>query len=126
MFCKYCGSEIDKDSSFCSHCGKRQNGNVMKSPNASDAKRSLRKYKKKALFFASGGLLLLLVIWLIVSLCNRNQIADITIYKVSRELAEATKNYDKLYNFHEGLAKVCKNGKYGFSGKMEGTFSVKA
>ena len=24
MYCKYCGSLIDKDSTFCSHCGKRQ------------------------------------------------------------------------------------------------------
>lgn len=120
MFCKYCGSLIDKDSSFCSHCGKRQNESDAKSANASDTKCSLHKYnlKKKTLFFVLGGLLLLLVTWLIVSLCNRNQIADITIDKVSRELAEATKNYDELYNFHEGLAKVCKNSKYGFIDKQ--------
>ena len=120
MFCKHCGSLIDKDSSFCSHCGKCQNENDAKTPNTSDTKCSLHKYKlkKKALFFVLGGLLLLLVIWLIVSLCNRNQIADITIDKVSRELSEATKNYDKLYDFHEGLAKVCKNNKYGFIDKL--------
>lgn len=120
MFCKHCGSLIDKDSSFCSHCGKCQNENDAKIPNTSATKCSLHKYKlkKKALFFVLGGLLLLLVIWLIVSLCNRNQIADITIDKVSRELSEATKNYDKLYDFHEGLAKVCKNNKYGFIDKL--------
>lgn len=120
MFCKYCGSLIDKDSSFCSHCGKRQNENATKSSKTSDTKPSLHKYKSKnkVLFFVLGGLLLLLVIWIIVSLFNRKQIADITIDKVSRELAEATKNYDELYNFHEGLAKVCKNNKYGFIDKL--------
>ena len=120
MYCKYCGSLIDKDSSFCSHCGKRLNENDTKSLKTSDKGLSLHKYKskKKVLFFVLGGLLLLLVIWLIVSQFNRKQIADITIDKVSRELAEATKNYDKLYDFHEGLAKVCKNDKYGFIDKM--------
>ena len=24
MFCKYCGQQIDKDSAFCQHCGKKQ------------------------------------------------------------------------------------------------------
>lgn len=120
MYCKHCGSLIDEDSSFCSHCGKCQNENGAKFPNTSDTKCSLHKYKlkKKVLFFVLGGLLLLLVTWLIVSLCNRNQIADITIDKVSRELSEATKNYDTLYDFHEGLAKVCKNNKYGFIDKL--------
>lgn len=120
MFCKYCGSLIDKDSSFCSHCGKRQNEKATMFSKTSDTKLSLYKYKlkKKVLFFVLGGLLLLLVIWLIVSLFNRKQIADITIDKVSLELAEATKKYDKLYDFHEGLAKVCKNDKYGFIDKL--------
>ena len=120
MFCKYCGSLIDKDSSFCNHCGKNQNENVPKSSKTSDTKLSLQKYKskKKALFFVLGGLLLLLIIWLTASLLNRKQIADITIDKVSLELAEATKNYDQLYDFHEGLAKVCKNDKYGFIDKL--------
>lgn len=119
MFCKYCGSLIDKDSSFCSHCGKRINENVTKCPNTPVTKLSLHKFnlKKKVLFYVISGLLLLLVIWLIF-LFNRKQIADITIDKVSRDLAEATKNYDKLYGFHEGLAKVCKNDKYGFIDKL--------
>ncbi len=24
IYCKYCGSKIDKDSKFCKHCGKEQ------------------------------------------------------------------------------------------------------
>lgn len=127
MYCKYCGSLIDKDSTFCSHCGKRQKEDVkeQRMPTKKDEKTfnvelSSHKYKpkKKVLFFYTGGILLLLVIWLIVSFWDRNQIADITIDKVSQELAEATKNYDKLYGFHEGLAKVCKNKKYGFIDKL--------
>ena len=98
MFCKYCGSLIDEDSSFCSHCGKHQSENATKLSKTSDTKLSLHKYKskKKVLFFVLGSILLLSVIWLIVSFLNRNRIANITIDKVSRELAEATKNYDKL------------------------------
>lgn len=120
MYCKYCGSLIDEGSSFCSHCGKRQDENATKPSKTSGTKLSLHKCKskKKVLFLVLGGLLFLLVIWLIVSLFNRKQIADITIDKVSRELAEATKNYDKLYEFHEGLARVCKNDKYGFIDKL--------
>lgn len=118
MYCKYCGALIDNDSSFCCHCGKSQNENLMKSQKASDINISLHKYKSKALFLCFVGILLLLLIWLIVFFFTRNKIADITIDKVSKELAEATKDYDELYSFHEGLAKVCKNDKYGFIDKL--------
>lgn len=120
MYCKYCGSLIDKDSSFCSHCGKRLNENSTKSPKTNDTNLPLQKckLKKNVLFFFLVGILLLFTIWLIVFLFNRKQIADITIDKVSRELAEATNSYDELYSFHEGLAKVCKNDKYGFIDKL--------
>ncbi len=120
MYCKYCGSLIDKDSSFCSHCGKRLNENSTKSPKTNDTNLPLQKckLKKNVLFFFLVGILLLFIIWLIVFLFNRKQIADITIDKVSRELAEATNSYDELYSFHEGLAKVCKNDKYGFIDKL--------
>lgn len=48
---------------------------------------------------------------------NDKEIADITIDKVSKELAESIKRYDKIYSFHEGLARVCKDNKYGFIDK---------
>lgn len=120
MYCKYCGSLIDEDSSFCSHCGKRLNENSTKSPKTTiiSLPSHTCKLKKKGLFFFLGGILLLFIVWLIVFLFNRNQIADITIDKVSRELAEAIKSYDELYSFHEGLAKVRKNDKYGFIDKL--------
>lgn len=28
MFCKYCGSNIDDDSSFCNYCGNNQNAKI--------------------------------------------------------------------------------------------------
>ena len=29
MYCKYCGKEIEDNSSFCNHCGKPLDGNQM-------------------------------------------------------------------------------------------------
>lgn len=55
---------------------------------------------------------------IVLSGCRHNKIADITIDKVSDELASATKKYDELYDFHEGLAKVSKGKKIGFIDKL--------
>lgn len=41
-----------------------------------------------------------------------------SINQVSQELAAAIKKYDKLYEFHEGLARVCKDEKFGFIDKL--------
>lgn len=65
-----------------------------------------------------GVILSVLITCGIISYYNRYSIADITIDKVSKELSEATNKYDELYEFHEGLAKVCKNKKYGFIDKL--------
>lgn len=52
MYCKYCGSLIDKDSSFCSHCGKRLNENSTKSPKTNDTNLPLQKCKLKRMYYS--------------------------------------------------------------------------
>lgn len=50
--------------------------------------------------------------------CNQKKIADISIDRISEGLIKATKTYDELGEFNEGLARVCKDKKYGFIDKL--------
>lgn len=135
MYCKYCGKSIDKDSSFCRYCGKPLYENLDITDNISAIKekctpktngimventnqvwtRIIQKKKSVIFFFI---LLLLLLICSLCGIFGRKKIADISINQVSQELTAATKKYDKLYEFHEGLARVCKDKKYGFIDKL--------
>lgn len=127
MFCKYCGKSIDKDSVFCSYCGRRQNTDAVEahsSPNRKQGentetqnptiKNNVRKKIAYIIFSITGAIT---IACCILFLFNNNKIANITIDKVSIELAETTKRYDRLYNFHEGLARVEKDKKFGFIDK---------
>lgn len=135
MYCKYCSKSIDKDSSFCRYCGKPLHENLDITDNISAIKekctpktngimventnqvwtRIIQKKKSVIFFFI---LLLLLLICSLCGIFGRKKIADISINQVSQELTAATKKYDKLYEFHEGLARVCKDKKYGFIDKL--------
>lgn len=50
--------------------------------------------------------------------CGNGTIADVSIDKVSPELKRAVQKYDRLYSFHEGLARVEKDGKFGYIDKL--------
>lgn len=50
--------------------------------------------------------------------CNHKKIADVSIDRISKGLISATKTYDELDEFQEGLARVCKDKKYGFIDKL--------
>lgn len=102
MYCKHCGKPIDNNSVFCSHCGKRQKKN----------------HSDRIIGIICAGIVLMAIIACgIWAFQNDKEIADITIDNVSKELAKSIKKYDKLYSFHEGLARVCKDNKYGFIDK---------
>lgn len=135
MYCKYCGKSIDEDSSFCRYCGKPLHENLNITPNNSAIKEKcapktngvmvedtnivwtiITQKKRSVIFFFI--LLLLLLICSLYGLFDRKKIADISINQVSQELTAATKKYDKLYDFHEGLARVYKDKKYGFIDKL--------
>lgn len=144
MYCKYCGKPIDDDSAFCSHCGKQiseteksiietstQQNQVDDTLSSSSdqcfAKKSEKQKKeeaasgnssKKILFICAGVVLIGFIVWGLYSLFGSKKIADITIDKVSEELAIATHRYDCLYDFHEGLARVEKDKKFGFIDKL--------
>ena len=62
--------------------------------------------------------LLFLIIAMFITSCQHKQIADVTIDCVSKELTKATKSYDNLGAFHQGLAKVGRDNKYGFIDKL--------
>lgn len=134
MYCKYCGKSIDEDSSFCRYCGKplheslditdsisaiketcapKTNGIMV---NTSKVWTRITQKKKNVIFFFI--LLLLLLVCGLCGIFGRKRIADISINQVSQELTAATKKYDELYGFHEGLARVCKDKKYGFIDKL--------
>lgn len=135
MFCKYCGKLIDEDSSFCRYCGKPLHGNLGITDNISAIKEKcapktngvmvedtnlvwtiITQKKKSIIFFFI--LFLLLLICSLFGIFGGKKIADISINQVSQELTAATKKYDELYEFHEGLARVCKDKKYGFIDKL--------
>ncbi len=135
MYCKYCGKSIDKDSSFCRYCGKPLYENLKITDSISVTKETcdskinditaedtnkvwtrITQKKKSAIFFFI--LLLSLLICGLYGVFGRKKIADISINQVSQELTAATKKYDELYEFHEGLARVCKDKKYGFIDKL--------
>lgn len=135
MYCKYCGKSIDEDSSFCRYCGKPLHESLDITDNISAIKETcapktngimvntskvwtrITQKKKNVIFF----FFILLLLLLVCGLCGifgRKRIADISINQVSQELTAATKKYDELYGFHEGLARVCKDKKYGFIDKL--------
>lgn len=134
MYCKHCGKPIDEDSTFCRHCGKQQIGDksIIENESKHETKESKKVQPKKKqqeknnsrnaiVIFCAGFIVLMAIIVLVICKFHdgdNKRIADITIDKVSKELAEATKRYNKLYSFHEGLAKVCKDEKYGFIDKL--------
>src|SRR5574344_1795491 len=82
--------------------------------NKVSTKNSLRK-KIVVSFLAFLMVIIVCTLW---GMFKKKNIADITISEVSQELAKATKKYDNLYEFHEGLAKVCRNKKFGFIDKL--------
>ena len=134
MYCKYCGKSIDEDSSFCRYCGKPLHESLDITDNISAIKETcapktngimvntskvwtrITQKKKNVIFFFI--LLLLLLVCGLCGIFGRKRIADISINQVSQELTAATKKYDELYGFHEGLARVCKDKKYGFIDKL--------
>lgn len=139
MYCKYCGKLIDNNSSFCSYCGKPQHINnttvntssnkvdikdkkesptkSVSPPNANNNSTKHNAKRSYTIFILAISILATLVLGLWLFLQRKDK-ADITICQVSKELAEATKRYDELYNFSDGLAIVCKNKKYGFIDKL--------
>ena len=143
MYCKHCGKEIDEDSAFCSHCGKQISGignNINESDNQQtqviDNSSSLsaqqieenteerKMYSKisgstsKKYLLGCVVILLVFIVWGLYSLLGSKRIADITIDRVSEDLAIATQRYDRLYSFHEGLARVEKGKKFGYIDKL--------
>lgn len=144
MYCKHCGNQIDDDSVFCSHCGKQVSENnisikdtstqqnqvedIISSPSAQHLEKKSEKQKredtasgnssKNLLFFCAGFVLIALIVWGLYPLLFGKRIADITIDKVSEDLAKATQRYDRLYGFHEGLARVEKDKRFGFIDKL--------
>ena len=134
MYCKYCGKSIDEDASFCRYCGKPLHESLDITDNISAIKETcapktngimvntskvwtrITQKKKNVIFFFI--LLLLLLVCGLCGIFGRKRIADISINQVSQELTAATKKYDELYGFHEGLARVCKDKKYGFIDKL--------
>mgnify|MGYP003494239541 FL=1 len=134
MYCKYCGKSIDEDSSYCRYFGKHLHESLGITDNISAIKETcapktngimvntskvwtrITQKKKNVIFFFI--LLLLLLVCGLCGIFGRKRIADISINQVSQELTAATKKYDELYGFHEGLARVCKDKKYGFIDKL--------
>ena len=134
MYCKYCGKAIDNDSVFCPHCGKQQTTKERQTetlnpqqkqesvqedtPIRNTKKRIAQQVPKNIMYVCTCVLLLGLIVWGGVSFCENKKIADITINEVTEDLAKATRNYNRLYSFHEGLARVKKGDKYGFIDKL--------
>ena len=125
-FCPTCGAEIvDSGAKFCAKCGNERKGTEKFCPkcgtpygqsstsNVSDTNIGQDKSSKKGILIASVVAVIALIggaVWYFLG--NQQD-------KYSLEgLAKAAVNYDIVSDFHEGLALVSKDGKYGFIDKM--------
>lgn len=141
VFCSHCGKQItevepiENSQEYVQSQGvvkdDKQNQNKEKviPPNIHQFEEKEIKHKKErsksgksyASFYIKYiglALLTILVIVIYFSVIRKKSIADISIDKVSIELAEASQKYDELGNFHEGLALVKENDKFGYIDKL--------
>ena len=129
--CSECGKQISEYSDKCPHCGCpmdmiKSNMNdvvalndlIQKDKQLSNDIGQQRKNVKVGLRIGVFVLLLALITWVVIKCLSPSKIADITIDKITPELAEATRKYDELGWFSEGLAYVLKGDKYGFIDKL--------
>lgn len=129
--CSECGKRISEYSDKCPNCGCpmdmiKSNMNdvvalndlIQKDKQLSNDIGQQRKNVKVGLRIGVFVLLLALITWVVIKCLSPSKIADITIDKITPELAEATKKYDELGWFSEGLARVLKGGKYGYIDKL--------
>lgn len=122
MYCKYCGKSIDKDSVFCNYCGKQQITDGIKELDNNTVNRNVKiqnkTFWKKFAYIVISIIGIIIIFGAILLFYNNKKIADVSIDKVSKELAESIKKYDRIYDFHEGLARVEKGKKFGFIDKL--------
>ncbi len=144
MYCKKCGERIADDSVFCKYCGAEQDVDFVDGiPNAENiikseedvlgeskvnnnekpfvkTKTSIpRKEHKQIIMYMFLSLLVLGLIFFAFKIFSKPTIADKSIDRVSKELADACKRYDFICinGFHDGLVEVELNDKRGFIDK---------
>lgn len=62
MYCKYCGKQIDDDSTFCKYCGKSLEDSTNSSQNPTKSIKSLFNLDKRRI-----DIILAVVLWLIIA-----------------------------------------------------------
>lgn len=129
--CSECGKRVSEYSDKCPNCGCPMdmiqsnmndvvalNDLIQKDKQLSNDIGQQRKNVKVGLRIGVFVLLLALITWVVIKCLSPSKIADITIDKITPELAEATRKYDELGWFSEGLARVLKGDKYGYIDKL--------
>lgn len=144
--CTECGCVLSEYADKCSKCGcptkiileNIQKKRVAESPalekdiNEQEAANTCSVIidssgKQKKLFVAQTSLrnkwvivlgILILCVSLFIVIISKPSIADVSIDRVTPDLKNAVQKYDELNGFHEGLAAVCKDGKWGFIDKL--------
>lgn len=132
MYCKKCGKIISNDSIYCKNCGAAQDVvdnsepiivSDLKDVHGHNSELKIEKKQTPKRFLKATSFVLLSIIFLLtIVFCfkqlAKKSIADISIDKVSVGLADACNQYDEVYSFHYGLAKVKKANLYGFIDKL--------
>lgn len=144
--CTECGCELSEYADKCPKCGcptkiilgnikNNQVNNIqqlddsineqevsLKSPVLVDSMGKKRNLAVPSVLFRNKWIIisvgLLFCVILLVLINRKPSIADISIDKVTPELKNVVQKYDKLDDFSEGLAAVCKDGKWGFIDKL--------
>lgn len=104
-FCGNCGTQLNDGANFCPKCGNPCGSNAK--PNMANS-----HYNKKLLFVFA-----FLLITIIIGCFWYFFKDDSSDYSLGA-LAKVLPNYEKVGDFHEGLAMVVNNGKVGVINKM--------
>lgn len=131
--CPECNTYISDSAKVCSHCGHQISDKAIPIPKYDylvapkielDSKEDshfqnlvqppkAKKGKKWILIISFSILALLIISGYITWMYFDNK-----RIKITKELVEATYKYDDIREFHDGMAAVCKNGKWGYIDKQ--------
>lgn len=110
-YCGKCGTQLSEETKFCPKCG-RPCGNAILSTNSNSGKEIACTHSKKNRLYVIAILFIAIVTGCFWYFSKGN-----TSGYSLESLAKVVSNYEKVGDFHNGLASVVKEGKVGYINK---------